>query len=169
MTTGDRNRPAIDVAVRAGAWPDEVELARLTAAAIAAAADAVDLPAGSELSVAFTDDAEIRDLNARFRGRNAATDVLSFPAPAAGAGPRMLGDIVLASQTIAREAEAGGLTLEHHITHLLVHGFLHLVGFDHEGEADALKMERLEAAILARLGIADPYAEGAPPTGDDER
>jgi probable rRNA maturation factor len=110
--------------------------------------------------VVFTDDARVRVLNARYRGKDSSTNVLSFPAPAAikgRLGP-MLGDVVLAAETVAREAVEQGLALDAHLTHLLVHGFLHLAGYDHEDEAEATVMETLETAILGRLGIADPYA-----------
>jgi probable rRNA maturation factor len=113
----------------------------------------------AEVSLVFTDDAHVRRLNRAYRGKDSATNVLSFPAPANNSafGPP-LGDIALAAETVRREASAEGVTLGEHISHLLVHGFLHLVGYDHENEAEAAVMEGLETAILARLGIADPYA-----------
>ena len=115
------------------------------------------------MSLVFTDDAHIRALNRKYRGKDKATNVLSFPAaPAAPGGNRfgpLLGDIVVAEETVAREAADQGLTLDHHLTHLIVHGFLHLVGHDHETEAEAVVMERLETAILAAIGVADPYAD----------
>ena len=108
----------------------------------------------------FTDDAHIHRLNRHFRDKDKPTNVLSFPAgpPIGGRFGPLLGDIVLARETIAREAEGQGLTIDDHLTHLIVHGFLHLVGYDHVEDADAAVMERLETAILASLGIADPYA-----------
>lgn len=155
----------VDIAVHGGDWPDETVLDALVADAIAAALPVLaDMPGhddiAGELSVLFTDDAEIRALNARFRAIDKATNVLSFPAPAEPGPVRALGDIVLAQETMSREADDRGLTLEHHITHLLVHGFLHLLGFDHVEDGEAETMERTETAILARLGIADPYADG---------
>ena len=110
----------------------------------------------------FTDDRELRHLNARYRDKDSATNVLSFPAPAMVEGELgpMLGDIVLAAETVAREAAADGLTFTAHLTHLLVHGFLHLAGYDHDDDGDAAAMEALETAILARLGFADPYGQG---------
>jgi probable rRNA maturation factor len=154
---------AIDVLVEAGAWPKPAGLRSLVRRATAAALEAARPPlSGSpELSAVFTDDAHIRKLNRHFRRKDAATNVLSFPAPAAESGRfgPMLGDIVLALETIEKEAENQNLTFEAHLTHLIVHGFLHLLGYDHLGEADATIMEGLETAILADLGVADPYAE----------
>jgi probable rRNA maturation factor len=156
-----KTRPAIALRVEAGAWPPAAELRRIARNAFSATVDASGLAIvpGTEVSVVFTDDAHVRALNKQYRGKNAATNVLSFPAPALveGALGPMLGDIVLASETVVNEARAGGLTLDAHLTHLLVHGFLHLVGYDHEADAEAAVMEGLETAILARLGIADPY------------
>jgi probable rRNA maturation factor len=126
------------------------------------AADDDDAPAPCEMTVLLTDDREMRDLNRRWRGKDAATNVLSFPAgdePEGIDGPRQLGDIVLAAETIAREAEAQGITLTDHLSHLVVHGTLHLLGYDHEDDAEAERMEALETTILAGLGIADPYAQ----------
>ncbi len=121
----------------------------------------VDLGVGdAEVSVLFADDAFVRDLNARWRGQDKPTNVLSFPAaPENIPGPRMLGDIVLAYETVAREAREAGKTFEHHTAHLLVHGFLHLLGFDHETDDEAADMEARETRILETLDIPDPYAE----------
>jgi probable rRNA maturation factor len=113
----------------------------------------------AEVSVLFTDDTRIRVLNRQFRGRDRPTNVLSFPAAPMNPGRLgpALGDLALALETVTGEATSLGLTLNNHVTHLIIHGFLHLLGFDHEVESEAVAMERLEAAILARLGIADPY------------
>jgi probable rRNA maturation factor len=129
------------------------------AIAASAATCGVALCAGAELCVHLADDAHVRDLNARWRGLDKPTNVLSFPAvdPAQLASARLLGDIVLAYETVAREAEAEGKPLADHFRHLIVHGFLHLVGFDHETDAEAEVMEAMETRILARLGVADPY------------
>ncbi|HLB79022.1 MAG TPA: rRNA maturation RNase YbeY, partial [Dongiaceae bacterium] len=111
----------------------------------------------------------------RYRGIDRATNVLSFPMGApvgAGAAPTPLGDVILARETVAAEARAQGKVVADHVSHLVVHGVLHLLGYDHERTADAAVMERLETAILAGLGVADPYraaADGgadARPTGD---
>lgn len=115
----------------------------------------------SELSVVFTDDAAVRELNAGWRGKDKPTNVLSFPAFSTSPDaplPPMLGDIVLAAETVAREAALEGKPLANHITHLVVHGLLHLLGYDHETDAEAEEMEALERAALARLAIPDPYA-----------
>ncbi len=115
----------------------------------------------SELSVVFSDDAAIRKLNAGWRGKDRPTNVLSFPAfPTSRGGPLppMLGDIVLAAETVKREAALEGKPIENHITHLVVHGLLHLLGYDHETDAEAEEMEAVERAALARLAIPDPYA-----------
>lgn len=120
-------------------------------------------------SLLFTTDAEVHALNREWRGRDKPTNVLSFPMLERAAllelapdgSPEMLGDLALAFETCAREAQEKSIPLEHHAAHLIVHGMLHLAGHDHElSEEDADKMEALEVAILAKLGIADPY--GAP-------
>jgi probable rRNA maturation factor len=119
--------------------------------------------AGSEVSLRLTDDAEVRQLNARWRGINEPTNVLSFsPGPAARVNDaQTLGDIALAYETLAREAEESGAPLADHYRHLVAHGFLHLIGYDHQTDGEAERMEELERRILARLGVADPYANGA--------
>ena len=109
-----------------------------------------------EITVLLTDDKTIQDLNARFRGKDKPTNVLSFPA-AESAAPH-LGDIALAFGVCAAEAEAQGKPLAHHLMHLTVHGVLHLLGYDHEADAEAEEMEGMERAILATLGVPDPYA-----------
>jgi probable rRNA maturation factor len=166
--------PEIDIAVEAGAWPDEDVLRGLCAAAIAAALaqTAVELAQGAEISLVFTDDSAIRTLNRDWRQQDKPTNVLSFPAvdPAAIAAAPLLGDIVIAQETVQREADAEGKTFEDHLTHLVVHGFLHLLGFDHIDDDEAEEMEGAERAILARLGIADPYSEDrAPPDHSNEQ
>ncbi|BCH20266.1 endoribonuclease YbeY [Mesorhizobium sp. L-8-10] len=154
---------AIDLLVEAGVWPPEGELERLARRAI----DAVLTEAGvsavqpSELSLVFSDDAGIRELNAGWRGKDKPTNVLSFPAFPVRPGdplPPMLGDIVLAAETISREAGLEEKPFEHHLIHLVIHGFLHLVGYDHETEDEAETMEAMERRALARLAIPDPYA-----------
>jgi probable rRNA maturation factor len=151
---------ATDILIEAGAWPAQAKLARLVNEAVGAcvAAARVSLGRNAELSVVFTDDAHIRALNRSYRGKDRATNVLSFPAARfAGSRGVMLGDVVLAAETVAAEAKASGLALEAHLTHLIVHGFLHLLGYDHDQDKDAATMERLETVILSSLGIADPY------------
>jgi len=151
----------IDIFVEAGAWPAEVELARLVDRAVAAAFAETGVSGASELSVVFSDDAHIRTLNAEWRAKDKPTNVLSFPAfpfPKSGPLPPMLGDIVLASETVSREAALEDKPLANHITHLVIHGLLHLLGHDHETDAEAEEMEAIERAALARLAIPDPYA-----------
>ncbi|MBN9074465.1 MAG: rRNA maturation RNase YbeY [Rhizobiales bacterium] len=154
---------SLDVMVEAGAWPDVPALEALAERVVGAALAEMDGYSGkTELSLVFTDDAHIQALNAEWRGKDKPTNVLSFPAFSAAAGmtglPPMLGDIVLASETVTREAGLEGKPLDHHLSHLIAHGLLHLLGQDHETEAEAEAMEALERRILARLAIPDPYA-----------
>lgn len=134
-----------------------------TALALAAeAAFAASPPAGAdacELTIVLSDDEEVRDLNRTWRGKDTPTNVLSFPAGEQPGAPRQLGDVVLAFETVARETDAQGLALSDHVSHLVVHGVLHLLGFDHTSEEEAKTMESAERLVLASLGIADPYAE----------
>ncbi len=109
------------------------------------------------VSVSLADDALVRELNARHRGKDKPTNVLSFPAPKEF--PGRLGDVALAFETVAAEAEAQSKPFADHARHLIVHGILHLLGHDHEDEGEAERMEAEERAILARLGVRDPYAE----------
>jgi probable rRNA maturation factor len=149
---------SIEIATQSAAW----EKLPGTEAAVRRAIEAVLRDEGvqeGEIGVVLTDDSRIRALNKSFRETDKATNVLAFPAPKpAGNGPKPIGDIVLAYETLAREAESEGKTAEHHLMHLAVHATLHLLGFDHINEADAEAMETRERAILADLGIADPYA-----------
>ena len=119
------------------------------------------VPGTVEIALLFTGDDAVAELNAQWRGKQGPTNVLSFPAPAGmpvpKGEPRPLGDIVLAHGVIAREAADQGKTLHDHTAHLIVHGVLHLLGFDHETGAEAEDMERLEARILKGLGVSDPY------------
>jgi len=114
----------------------------------------------AEISIVLTNDAEQQELNREWRGKDSPTNVLSFPQiepfdPVVG----ILGDIILARETLEREAVEQGVTFNDHFTHLVVHGFLHILGFDHIEDDDAEEMEGLETRILAGLGISDPYAE----------
>ena len=154
----------IDVEIEDPAWtaalPDAEALTRAAAEAALASVGAV----GEGVTLLLTDDATVRDLNARFRGQDKPTNVLSFPAPP---NPEdHLGDVALAFGVCAREAQEQGKPLAHHLQHLVAHGVLHLLGYDHttDGEADA--MEGLERIVLAGLGVPDPYLAGE---GDDER
>lgn len=151
----------ISIAIDAEGWPGEADLERLVGAVVAAvAAEVPDLASGStELSVVFTDDDAIRSLNARWRGKDKPTNVLSFPAVQGDTAglPPMLGDIVLARQTVEAEAGLEKKPFDHHLSHLVAHGLLHLLGYDHEDEGQAEIMEALERRALARLAIPDPY------------
>ena len=111
---------------------------------------------GGAVAVLLGDDLRIAELNRQFRGKDGPTNVLSFPGPRAD--PQFIGDIALAAETIAEEANFQGKRFEHHAAHLVVHGFLHLLGYDHDEPAKAEAMEAHERAILASIGIADPYA-----------
>lgn len=126
---------------------EDAARATLAAAPVAAGEGAI--------AILLTNDDEVRALNARFRGKDSPTNVLSFPAPA---GSGMLGDIALALGVCAREAQAQDKLLAHHLQHLVAHGVLHLLGHDHEAEPDAEAMESIERAVMAALGAPDPYA-----------
>jgi len=152
----------IDIAIEAGDWADEAFLRALVAQAADAVFDKIDQkpPQGAELSLLFTDNAHIQVLNHEWRGMDKPTNVLSFPAFQIAPGdpiPPMLGDIAIAYETVKTEAGLEEKPFDHHLTHLIVHGLLHLLGHDHEDDEEAEIMEALERAILARLAIPDPY------------
>jgi probable rRNA maturation factor len=152
--------PVIDIMIASPLWAREPAAEEIVRRAIGEAAAASKAPAGAELSVMLTDDAAVRALNAQWRGQDKPTNVLSFPA-AASATNGMLGDIAVAYETTAREAQTEGKLFTDHLAHLAVHGFLHLLGYDHASDGEAESMERLERVILAQLGIADPYGPRA--------
>jgi probable rRNA maturation factor len=161
LPSGQELPVEIDLMVEAGTWPDQADLLLLVERAVAAIFAETGTQGASELSIVFSDDAHIQALNAGWRGKDRPTNVLSFPAfpPSRGSLlPPMLGDIVLASETVARESAMENKPLDHHITHLVIHGLLHLLGHDHETDAEADEMEAIERAALARLAIPDPYA-----------
>jgi probable rRNA maturation factor len=174
MDPAPRHSPdiALDIAEPCAGWrqrrPD-VDALCAEAARAALAAAAPVLPRGAELSLVLADDATVRELNCAWRGKDRPTNVLSFPAqelmpgepfPDAPAdAPWPLGDVVLACETVAREAAGQGKDFADHLRHLVVHGVLHLLGHDHEDDAEAERMEGLERRILAGLGVADPYRE----------
>ncbi len=153
----------IDVAVVDDRWDAHLDAASVHCrrAAVAAVKGAgLARPAGYEISIVLADDRMVRGLNRKFRGVDKPTNVLAFPAEAKGTPenrPLPMGDVVLAFQTMQAEAKDQAKSLVDHLAHLVVHGVLHLAGHDHENGADADSMEALEAAILERLGIADPY------------
>jgi probable rRNA maturation factor len=148
----------IDVIVDSDRWKEVAKLNSTIRGAVARAGAALSTTR-TELAIVLTDDSTIRALNREWRGIDAATNVLSFPAKEANGKQfgRHLGDIVLAFETIAREARREGKPLNHHVAHLAVHGFLHLAGYDHERDKDALEMEQAERDILRQLAIPDPY------------
>lgn len=155
-------------------WPDALDWDARAGEAVAAAlaltpyASLADAAPLVEVAVRLTDDAEVQTLNRDFRGKDKPTNVLSFPQVQddlleglanSDDGEILLGDIVLARETCAREADEKGISLTDHATHLIVHGLLHLVGYDHIDDASAAAMEALEVKALASLGIGNPYAE----------
>ena len=161
----------IDVVHDGGAW-DQVSDAE-TLVRVAAAAVARDLDLGrSEVCIALSSDEQVAELNGSYRGKLKPTNLLSFPAvpmlPVEGE-PKFLGDVVLALETLQREAADLGVPVEHHMQHLVVHGLLHLLGYDHQTDNDANEMEGLEVKILAGLGVADPYADAGEPIEPDGR
>jgi len=155
--------PQIDLAIECDGWPSQAVLLPWMKDAITAASKTALLvwPSPAELSVVLTSDAAMRDLNRKWRNKSRPTNVLSFPGddilPGEPAGA-MLGDLVFSLETVQREADEQGKSFEAHFTHLTVHGFLHLFGYDHIQVDQAEKMEKLEITALERLGIANPYA-----------
>ena len=148
----------VDVDVEASAWTDAVPDAEdvVDRAVQTAMTYADPPPEAANVTVLLADDAAVAALNEQFRGKDGPTNVLSFPSPANPEGH--LGDLALAYETCAREAEAQGKPLAAHLTHLVAHGVLHLLGFDHQDDAEAEAMETIERAALAQLGLPDPYA-----------
>lgn len=152
----------IDIAVEAGGWPAGDVLRGMAERAVGAALEELGAQAEepAELSLLFTDDAHARVLNRDWRGKDKPTNVLSFPAFEVAPSdplPAMLGDIVLAHETISSQAALEEKPFEHHLIHLIVHGLLHLLGYDHESDEEADEMEGFERRVLARLAIPDPY------------
>ena len=139
-------------------WPADVDHERI-GALVARLPDLADADLAGQVSVVFSDDAAVRRLNRDYRGKDTATNVLSFPLDIDDpTGGRHLGDVILARETVVAEAGAMKIPLMDHICHLVVHGILHIAGYDHEMDADAAEMEKLETRVLATLGIADPHA-----------
>ena len=154
----------LDVITGPGEWSQVADVEALARRAIDAATTvAMATAAPMELSLLLTDDAGIRELNRTWRNFDKPTNVLSFPGGGSPSpeGIHHLGDIAVAFETVAREAEAEGKSLADHLTHLIVHGTLHLLGYDHERDEEAEGMEALETKALAGLGIADPYRDMA--------
>jgi probable rRNA maturation factor len=152
----------VSIEVEDEAWQALAGLDQLARTAVASALSGAGANGEErEIALLFTSDQSIAEINADWRGKNNPTNVLSFPAssdmPIPEGEPRPLGDIVLSHGVIAREAAEQGKTLHDHTAHLIVHGVLHLLGFDHETDEEAGKMEHLETSILKGLGISDPY------------
>jgi probable rRNA maturation factor len=160
----------LNLAVEAGQWPGEQTVTSWFDAALRTACDELNISGKlekGEISVLLTDDASMQAINRDHRGQDKPTNVLSFPGLEAadiqktdGTVPFLLGDLVFAQETVEREALAADLSVHHHMVHLIVHGFLHLLGYDHELDSEAEAMEALETRILAKLDIADPYRTG---------
>ncbi len=150
----------VDISIEAGDWPDGLSARAEQVAQYALSRSGGDFSGPLEVSLLLTNDAQQQVLNRQWREMDKPTNVLSFPQfePFDNMSG-LIGDISMAYETVAREAAELGKPLEEHFTHLLVHGVLHIVGYDHEDEADALEMEELETLILGELGIADPYAD----------
>jgi probable rRNA maturation factor len=167
--------PKVEVLIQSALWKREAKIAARLRAAITAAAARLgegdapcpvtptpSAPSRALLALALSDDEAVRALNRDWRSKDKPTNVLSFLAAAPGEparGPVHWGDVIIAYETTAREAEEAGKSFADHAAHLAVHGFLHLAGYDHEKDIDAEVMEGLERAILARIGIPDPYSE----------
>lgn len=151
----------IETLVEAEGWRRALPDAEAFAERVHDAARAREKRLAGSVALLLTDDAALKGLNARFRGKDAPTNVLSFPSGAAAgtATGGFLGDIALAYETCEREAMGKGVSFAAHAAHLIAHGLLHLVGYGHESDADAAKMEGMETSILGALGMPDPYAE----------
>jgi probable rRNA maturation factor len=151
----------IDLSIESGDWTALEDPSRLAETVIQAAIakSGVKLIEGAEISIVLCNDAFIRNLNRKWRGLDKPTNVLSFPSGTDLAEAPILGDIVIACETAASEALEAQKPLRDHVAHLLAHGFLHLIGYDHIEDAEALEMEALERDILATLGIDDPYQD----------
>src|SRR5215470_15471182 len=157
--------PAVEISASCPAWEQALpEAAALAKVAAALALRRGEAPAATVIDITLTDDDEQRGLNRAWRGKDAPTNVLAFPAadpamPVPAGAPLLLGDVVLAFETVHREATEQEKPLADHLRHLVVHGVLHLLGHDHENAAEAAMMEAREIAILAELGVPNPYRD----------
>lgn len=163
----DRSTPvALETVRDTDLWDALPEAEAIVEAAVCAAFAEAGLKAlpDAELAVTLSDDARVAELNGEWRAKPTPTNVLTFPAvePDETADAPMLGDVILAFETVEREAREEGKSLSDHVSHLVVHGVLHLFGHDHLDDDEAEEMEALETRALARLGVADPYADQAP-------
>lgn len=161
----------IDCIETSSLWRGSLAARALSRQAIAAALaeTGANVRRGAEVAVHLVDDASIRNSNARWRGKDTATNVLSFPTATGDQiqEARLLGDILIAFETLKSEADEEGKPLADHFRHLIVHGFLHLLGFDHGTPLQAEAMEDIERRALARLGVSDPYLERHPPAASE--
>ncbi len=153
-----RAMPQIDIQMQSPLWKAQPLAGQTVREAISAAASTLSTEAG-EVSIVLSDDSEIAKLNRNWRGIDKPTNVLSFPASGQRAGNNVLlfGDIIIAYETLKRECDDENRIFLHHLAHLAVHGFLHLIGYDHQTDTQADEMEGLESKIMARLNIPDPY------------
>jgi len=158
---GDNPLPILDILIEDEGWatavPDAEDRARMAAAA---ALTSAGIGGATAISLLLTDDEAIAALNSDHRGKHGPTNVLSFPVgemPAIPGQPRALGDIAIALGVVQREAEAAGIAIAAHYTHLIVHASLHLIGYDHQMDEDAQQMEALEITVLEGLGVTNPY------------
>ncbi|WP_208434975.1 rRNA maturation RNase YbeY [Bartonella phoceensis] len=153
----------IDITIGSSGWDDEKTLYNITEKVLTTTMHHLSLEnIVSEISLLFTDDEHMAQINAQWRGKNKPTNVLSFPAfpLKIGQDPElMLGDIVIARETVLFEAKREGKLFQDHLTHMIVHGVLHLLGYNHETDGEAHQMEKLEREILQKLSIKDPYTE----------
>ncbi|CBI75849.1 conserved protein of unknown function [Bartonella clarridgeiae 73] len=154
---------AIDMTIESAKWGDEKMLYNITEKALTTTLQHLSLnEVRSELSLLFTDDKHMAQINAQWRHQNKSTNVLSFPSFPLKAGQNpglMLGDIIIAQETIMREAEEEKKSFQDHLTHIIIHGILHLLGYNHETNDEANQMEKLEREILQKLSIKDPYTK----------
>jgi probable rRNA maturation factor len=149
---------SVDLMIESPLWHAQPDSAAVIRRALDAASGKLSTDA-AELAIVLTDDSHMRELNRLWRGIDKPTNVLSFPAPRRAEGaPPALGDIVIAYETSLKEAHSEETPFRHHLAHLAVHGFLHLMGYDHAGDDEAAVMENLERSILAQIGVPDPYA-----------
>lgn len=150
----------IEISIECPGWR-ELHLEALVAESLNAALEESgdQLAVGAEVSLLFCDDARVRELNRDFRGQDKSTNVLSFPTPDPLETAPFIGDIAVAYETVAREAREQSKSLDQHSRHMIVHGFLHLLGYNHEDEGEAEAMEALEVRVLSRLGVDNPYRE----------
>lgn len=149
---------AFDLVTQSHLW-DGIDAQAIAQQAWEACVARIETPAGAEATLLLCDDADIRRHNRNWRGLDKATNVLSFPTAEGPLRAHHLGDIVVAFETVAREAAESGKSFDDHFRHMIVHGFLHLMGYDHIVDQEAEAMEQMERDILAGLGVADPYRD----------